>query len=195
MQFSFYNHILYYNNCDLSYKYLIKSVKKIPKIKTLNLKFISTKSLNVFEGILSEVLLLKYIFCLYFIFQRIPYISCVKNLLITTKEINNYSYNLKLKIHRKDIQCYNLLVFIFRDIIADAKSGEAFKYNSDKMSNCLNNFNFFFKLNKYLEYNNVFSTIFNDKALYSFNVGINIIFQNIKKVFLSNNELKTFFMF
>ena len=197
MLFLNYNRIDYLSNCDLISKYLIKSINKIPRIKTINLKFLLNQNLTLFEGgnITFEYFFLKCFLCMYFIFQKLPFITYGKYL-NSIKVISNTFYNLKISAKNHILITFYLLL-LFRDI--DKKDNFLSQLNYDTtqilFSTLIINKKFDLLLNSYTEYSTLLTSILDDKEFIFSKIHVNFFFENVKSSFISNIELKNILLF
>jgi len=199
LKYNSLNYAKYLNNCDLNYKYYIKSIKDTPNLDKIIFELPTNKlpNIEITEDDYQNRLLLKCFLSVYFINSKFPYINCnkIKNENITLGSNNNYHYAY-LQTSNTFVNKYQLMLLLLNE---NDRSNINIKnltnFNNKLNSNKKNilNFRLEAQASKIVEFKDIFNIFFNRTELQSLKIKINFLFKNFNTKMISINEFRNFF--
>jgi len=200
LKYNSINYAKYLNNCDINYKYFLKSINDTPVIDKIVFEF-PTNMLPNMETMNEDSknrMLLKCFIAFYFINFKMPYINCnrFKNLTVTRGTLSNFHYAY-IANYTNLLDKYKLLSLLLNEndrLNASIKSLTNLnkKIVNNDNNNCLN-FKLEVEASRVTEYKNILSTIFLKTELQNLKFKINIVFKNFNNKIVSIEEFKNFF--
>jgi len=194
------NYLKYLNNCDLNYKYYLKSINETPAVDKIVFELPTNMlpSMETTEEDNQNKLLLKCFLAFYFINLKMPYINCnhFKDNNVIRGSNNNFHYAY-LNTYNNLIEKYQLISLLFNENDRDNNSIQSLTKLDKKIS--LNNSNsntLNFRLDvqalRIAEYKDILNTIFERAELQKLKLKLNIVFKNFNNKINSTEELKMF---
>jgi len=204
MLFSKYNslnYVKYLNNCDLNYKYFLKSIAETPSVDKIVVELPTNMLPNIetTEDDYQNRLLLKCFLAFYFMNFKMPYINCNgfkdKELVSGTSNSFHYAY---LLTYANKLEQYQLLAELFNE---NDRYNEGIKnltklnknlINSNAKSNILN-FRLEIQAVRMSEYKDILNSLFERVELQKLKLKLNIVFKKFNNKMISSNEFRNFF--
>jgi hypothetical protein len=194
------NYLKYLNNCDLNYKYYLKSINETPAVDKIVFELPTNMlpSMEISEEDNQNKLLLKCFLAFYFINLKMPYINCnhFKDNNVVRGSNNSFHYAY-LNTYNNLIEKYQLISLLFNENDRDNDSIQNLSKFDKKIS--LNNPNsntLNFRLDvqalRIAEYKDILNTIFDRAELQKLKFKLNIVFKNFNNKINSMEELKMF---
>lgn len=195
------NYVKYLNNCDLNYKYFLKSIMETPSIDKIIIELPTNMLPNIetVEDDYQNRLLLKCFLAFYFINFKIPYINCNnfknKEALVGTTNSFHYAY---LLTYKNKIEHYQLLSEIFNENDRYNMSIKALTKLNTNLVNSKNkadilNLRFEIQGTHMSDYKNILNILFTRIELQKLKLKLNIVFKKFNIKMISFNEFKNFF--
>jgi hypothetical protein len=194
------NYLKYLNNCDLNYKYYLKSINETPVVD----KIIVELPTNMLPGMETteednqNKLLLKCFLAFYFLNLKMPYINCnnFKDNNVVKGSNNSFHYAY-LSTYNNLIEKYQLISLLFNENDQDNNSIQSLTKLNKKISfNNPNSNTLNFRLDvqalRIAEYKDILNTIFERAELQKFKFKLNIVFKNFNNKINCAKELKMF---
>ena len=190
----------YLNNCDLNYKYFLKSIKETPSISKIVLELPTNKlpNIDITEDDYQTKTLLKCFLTFYFINFKVPYINCNKfknlNTVVGTTNSFHYAY---LQTFNNVFDNYKMLLLLLNE--NDSESLNIIpltKLNTSLGANTPNNLlNFRLEILGFrvIEYRDILNMIFTRSELQKLKLKLNIVFKNFNNKMVSAAEFRNFF--
>lgn len=189
----------YLNNCDLNYKYFLKSIKETPSIDKIILELPTNKlpNIEVTEDDYQTKTLLKCFLAFYFMNLKMPYINCNKfkdiNTVAGTTNSFHYAY---LQTFNNALENYKLLLLFLNENDSQSLSIQNLTKFDTTFKNKLQNNSFNFRLEiqalRIIEFKDILNVLFTRAELQKLKFKLNIVFKNLNKM-LSVNEFRNFF--
>ena len=190
----------YLNNCDLNYKYFLKSIKETPSISKIVLELPTNKlpNIDITEDDYQTKTLLKCFLTFYFINFKVPYINCNKfknlNTVVGTTNSFHYAY---LQTFNNVFDNYKMLLLLLNE--NDSESLNIIpltKLNTSLGANTPNNLlNFRLEILAFrvIEYRDILNMLFTRSELQKLKLKLNIVFKNFNNKMISAAEFRNFF--
>ena len=190
----------YLNNCDLNYKYFLKSIKETPSISKIVLELPTNKlpNIDITEDDYQTKTLLKCFLTFYFINFKVPYINCNKfknlNTVVGTTNSFHYAY---LQTFNNVFDNYKMLLLLLNE--NDSESLNIIpltKLNTSLGANTPNNLlNFRLEILAFrvIEYRDILNMLFTRSELQKLKLKLNIVFKNFNNKMVSAAEFRNFF--
>jgi hypothetical protein len=191
----------YLNDCDINYKYCLKSINDIPVLKKVVFELPTNMlpNMEISEEEYRTRLLLKCFLSFYLINYKTPYINCnrFQNSKIVGGTINNFHYTY-LATYNNLIEKYTLLSLLFNETDRNNKSYNILtklnkKININTQASDALNFRVELQASRIIEYKEILSNIFTRIELQNLKFKLNIVFKKFNNKILSVDELKNFF--
>lgn len=198
------NYIKYLNNCDLNYKYSLKSIQETPVLKKIIFE-LPTNNLSNIETTEEEYqsgLLLKCFLACYFINNKIPHINCNKfknNKIAEQFSNNNHQYSY-LQTFDNILEKYQVIFSLLRENdYSNVSFRNLTKLNThiytNKQANEFLNFRLEVQAARIVEYRDIFANFFLKIELQNLKLKLNFVFKNVNNKLVSIEEFKNFFLF
>jgi len=195
------NYVKYLNNCDLNYKYFLKSINETPVLDKIVFELPTNMLPNIetAEDDSKARMLLKCFLAFYFINLKMPYINCnrFRNPDVVRGTTNNFHYAY-LTTYSNLIEKYKLMSVLFNEndrynasvktLTKLNKEIQINKYKTDTL-----NFKLEIQALRVIEYKDILTTLFSRAELQNLKFKLNIIFKNFNNKMLSMDEFKNFF--
>lgn len=196
-QYNSTNYIKYLNDCDLNYKYFLKSISDTPRVEKITLELPTNMLPNIetTEDDYQNRLLLKCFLALYFISFKKPYINCNKfknkDLVAGTKNSFHYSYIVN---YLNDVEKFNLFSEILNENDTNNQAIAVLTDLDSTISAKTSLLNVKAEINvmRISGYRDILNTLFTRSELQKLKLKLNIIFKNSNNKIRSFNEIKHF---
>jgi len=204
MLFSKYNslnYVKYLNNCDLNYKYFLKSITETPSVDKIIVELPTNMLPNIetTEDDYQNRLLLKCFLAFYFMNFKMPYINCNnfknKNIVVGTKNSFHYAY---MSICHNKMKQYQLLSELLNENDRYNTGIKSLTQLNKSLTNSKNdtdllNLRFEIQAIRVAEYKDILNVLFARVELQKLKLKLNIVFKKFKTKMLSVEEFKNFF--
>ncbi len=204
MLFSKYNslnYVKYLNNCDLNYKYFLKSITETPSVDKIIVELPTNMLPNIetTEDDYQNRLLLKCFLAFYFMNFKMPYINCNgfknKELVSGTKNSFHYAY---MSTYNNGMEQYQLLSELFNENDRYNKGIKNLTKLNKNLTNSKNktdilNLRFEIQTTRMSEYKDILNTLFSRIELQKLKLKLNIVFKKFDTKMISSDEFRSFF--
>ena len=203
LKYNSINYSKYLNNCDLNYKYFLKSIKETPVLEKIVFELPTNKLPNIetTEDDYQTRMLLKCFLAFYFMNFKMPYINCNnfknKNMISGTSNSYHYAY---LRTYTKITEKYELILLMLnendrsnisiKNLTKLDRNIAANKYKTDFL-----NFRLEAQVLRIIEYRDILNSLFVKTELQKLKLKLNFIFKNFNNKMISINEFRNFFFF
>lgn len=201
LKYNSLNYSKYLNNCDLNYKYFLKSINDTPSIEKIVFELPTNMlpNMETAEDDYRTKTLLKCFLAFYYINLKMPYINC--NNFKTPSFVNatNNSYHYAYLISYNNLmEKYKLLSLLLNETDSYNTSINTLtkltkNITTNKQEPNFLNLRLEVEALKVVEFKEILSNIFNRVELQKLKFKVNIVFKNINNKVLSINEVKNFF--
>lgn len=196
-QYNSTNYLKYLNDCDLNYKYFLKSISDTPKFEKISLELPTNLLPNIetTEDDYQNRLLLKCFLALYFISFKKPFINCNKfknkDIVAGTKNSFHYSY---LVNYLNDFDQYSLLSELFNENDSNNKASTVLTNLDSTIESKTELLNVKIEINvmRLSGCRDILNTLFTRSELQKLKLKLNIVFKNSNNKMQSFNEIKHF---
>lgn len=192
------NYLKYLNNCDINYKYCLKSITETPVLDKIVFELPTNKlpNMETSEDSSQAIMLLKCFLAFYFINLKMPYINCnsFKDSKIVSGTNNSFHYAY-LKTYTSFLDKAQLMLLLFNENDRYNTSIKNLTKLDQKVNNKNNvlNFRLDIQANRIVEYKDILQTLFTKNELQKLKFKLNIVFKNSNNKILLTNEFKNFF--
>jgi hypothetical protein len=195
------NYVKYLNNCDLNYKYFLKSLNETPVLDKIIFELPTNMlpNMEIMDDDYKNRMLLKCFLAFYFINFKMSYINCnnFKNANIVTGTNNSFHYSY-LTSYNNSTEKYKLLSVLFNENDRDNTSINVLtKLNKNiSIDNCktdILNFRLEIQPLKVVEYKDIFNLFFTRAELQKVKLKLNLVFKKFNNKKITINEFKNFF--
>lgn len=204
MLFSKYNslnYVKYLNNCDLNYKYFLKSITETPSIDKIVIELPTNMLPNIdtTEDDYQNRLLLKCFLAFYFMNFKMPYINCNnfknKDIVAGTKNSFHYAYQ---SVYNNSLEHYQLLSELFNENDRYNKGIKSLTKLNNNLGNLKSknnpvNIRFDIQMVRMSEYKHILNTLFTRVELQKLKLKLNIVFKKSVSKQVSFDEFRNFF--
>lgn len=204
MLFSKYNSLnyaKYLNNCDLNYKYFLKSITETPSVDKIIVELPTNMLPNIetTEDDYQNRLLLKCFLALYFTNFKVPYVNCNefrnKEIVSGTKSSFHYAY---ITSYKNTLEKYQLLSELFNDNDYSNQGTKTLtKLNKPLITSQINtdllNFRLEILASRVSDYKEVLNLLFERGELQKVKLKLNVVFKKFNAKFSSSDEFRNFF--
>lgn len=195
------NYVKYLNNCDLNYKYFLKSINETPVLDKIVFELPTNMLSNIetTEDDYKTCILLKCFLAFYFINLKMPYINCnrFKNPNIIKGATSNFHYAY-LTTYNSLVEKHKLMSVLFNEndrynagIKTLTKINKKTKTNKYKTNSL--NFKLEIEALRVVEYKDILIILFSKAELHNLKFKLNIVFKNFNNKISSTEEFKNFF--